>query len=358
MHANPVGHGTGESRQSWLRRALHSFLPSGLHDPIGLARRLTKSGDAAALFALRAAALGPVFLPLDLLLTPFEGRRYRHAAPPRLPIIVVCGCARSGTTIAAQLLQRLPVAYFTNLTSIFPRSPLTAEAAFGRFLPAAKPQLHNFYGRTSGWTGANDALYLWDRWLGSDRARIPETISPAARAAMIAFFGARESQTGRPALVKVNALNASAHLVADALPTARFICIQRSRVALAMSLLKARQEIHGRADIPYGLMPPDARPSGDPVDDVCRQVVFHENLARQQQERLGADRFRIVPLDAIRADPDAFVEQVARDYLGEAAVIPRTGVRLEDRSAANDPRTAALMVRLQETFDRMDRGDS
>lgn len=353
MHGDPVGDGAGARRRSRLRRALHNFLPSGLHDPVGLARRLLKSGDPAALFALRAAALGPVFLPLDLLLTPFERRRYHRADPPRRPIIVVCGCARSGTTVAAMLLQRLPVAWFTNLTSIFPRSPLTAEAVIGRFLPAARPSLHSYYGRTSGWMGANDALYLWDRWLGSDRERIPESLAPGVREAMVAFFGARESQTGRATLVKVNALNASAHLVAEALPTARFICIERPRVALAMSLLKARREIHGREDAPYGLMPPGARPGADPVEDVCRQVLFHEDLARRQQQRLGEDRFRIVRLDAIAADPDGFVERVARDFLGEPAAAPRAGLRMEVRSAENDPRQAALVARIQESFSRL-----
>ena len=357
MHGPAVDPATGDSRRSWVRRALHTFLPSGLHDPVGLARRLVKSGDPAARFALRAAALGPVLLPLDLLLTPFERARYRRAIPPRRPIVIVCGCARSGTTIAAQVLQILPVSYITNLTSIFPRSPLTAEVAFGRFLPAAGPSQHNFYGRTSGWMGANDGLHLWDRWLGSDRARIPEALAPAARAAMIAFFGARERQTGRPALVKVNALNAAAHLVAEALPTARFVCIERSRVSLAMSLLKARQEIHGRADIPYGLMPPGAAPGADPVEDVCRQVAFHEDLARRQQERLGRDRFRIVRFDDVAADPDAFVALVARDFLGQTES-PRTGMRLEVRSAANDPRQAALAGRVQEAFSRLGRAGS
>lgn len=358
MGGHAVDEGSDERRLPWLRRALHRFLPSGLHDPVGLARRLMKTGDPAALFAVRAAALGPVLLPFDLLLTPLERRRYRRSAPPRRPIIIVCGCARSGTTIAAQLLQSLPVSYFTNLTSVFPRSPLTAEAAFRRFLPAGEATQHSFYGRTSGWMGANDALYLWDRWLGSDRTRIPDALAPAAREAMIAFFGARERQTGRPTLVKVNALNASAHLVGEALPTARFICIERSRVALAISLLKARQEIHGRADVPYGLMPPGARRCADPVADVCRQVAFHEDVARRQQERMGKDRFRIVRLDAIAADPDGFVARVARDVLGDAGAARPTGLSLVVRTPENDPRQAALVARIVESFNRLGRGNS
>ncbi|MGH8250847.1 MAG: sulfotransferase, partial [Steroidobacteraceae bacterium] len=233
---------------------LHRFIPAGLHDPVGLTRRLMRSRQPDAIFALRAAALGLLLTPIDLLLAPFEHRRYRRAAPPRKPILLVCGPARSGTTVTAQLLiHGLPVSYFSNLTSVFPRAPLTAESLFGRRPPPAAAAFRSFYGRTSGWSGPNDALYLWDRWFGSERTRVPRALAPRARQAMAAFFGARERQTGLPALGKNNALNASAHFVAEALPTAVFICLQRSRVPLAASLLKAQLEIHGSAGIAYDL---------------------------------------------------------------------------------------------------------
>jgi len=344
---------------SWLRRAMHRFVPAGFHDPFGLARRLIRSRDPAALFALRAAAIGPVLLPIDLLLTPFEHLRYRNASPPRLPIIVVCGGARSGTTVAAQLLMhRLPVSHFTNLTSVFPRAPLTAEATIGRLLPKVAVTLHNFYGRTRGWNGSNDGLHLWDRWLGSDRGRIPETLMPGAREAMAAFFGARERQMGCASLVKVNALNACAHLVADVLPTARFICIERQPVEHALSLLNARMAIHGRPDIPYGLAPPAAGPCTDPIEDVCRQVLFHEEIARRQLERLGPERFRVERLDEICRRPDAFVERIGRELLGVGPVRSDTKLRPDFRKPADSPETRRLVARIEQAFERLGRNAS
>jgi hypothetical protein len=226
-----------------------------------------------------------------------------------------------------------------------------AEATIGRLLPPAAPSLHNFYGRTSGWAGPNDGLHLWDRWLGSDRSRIPDSLTPGACEAMAAFFGARERQTGRAALVKVNALNACAHLVAEALPTARFICVERPRVELAMSLLKARREIHGRADVAYGIAPP-AR-GADPVDDVCRQVLFHEAIARQQLACLGASRFMIARLNDVSRHPDAFVELIARDFLAVQPVRSELRLRLDVRSPWLSPDQRALAARIQETFDRL-----
>lgn len=344
----------GRRQAGPMRRALHRFVPVGFHDPIGLARRLVRSRDPAALFALRAAAIGPALLPIDLLLTPFEHLRYRNRSPPRLPIIVVCGCARSGTTVAAQLLMhRLPVSHFTNLTSVFPRAPLTAEATIGRLLPKAAVTLHNFYGRTSGWNGSNDGLYLWDRWLGSDRGRIPETLVPGAREAMAAFFGARERQMGCATLVKVNALNACAHLVADALPTARFICIERHPVEHALSLLNARVAIHGRPDIPYGLAPPSAGPDTDPIESVCRQVLFHEEIARRQAAHLGPERFRVERLEEICRRPDAFVERTGRELLGVGPGRSDTKLRPDFRTPADSPEKRKLVARIEQAFERL-----
>ncbi|MGH8243853.1 MAG: sulfotransferase [Steroidobacteraceae bacterium] len=351
--------GDAPRRDLWLRRAMHQFVPTTFHDPLGLTRRLLKTRDRAALFALGAAALGPVLLPFDLLLTPFERARYRRAAPPRRPILIVCGCARSGTTVTAQLLiHRLPVSYLTNLTSVFPRSPLVAEAAIGRLFRRAAPSLHSFYGRTSGWAGPNDALYLWDRWLGSDRTRIPVELTPAARESMIAFFGAREQQTGLATLNKSNALNVCAHLIAEALPTSRFVCIERSRVEHAMSLLKARVEIHGRADVAYGIMPPAAARAADPVEDVCRQVLFHEAIAQEQLARLGPGRFLIAQLDDIARHPDAFVERVARDLLGEPPLPSDLRLRLDFRPRSLGPEQQRLAARIRKTFARLGQRDS
>src|SRR4029079_10706409 len=97
--------------RSLPRQLLHRFGPGGFHDPIGLTKRLIKSRDPAALFAMRLAAAGPLCAPLDILLEPFERRAYQSAPPRRLPVILVCGPPRSGTTLLLQaLIQNLPVA--------------------------------------------------------------------------------------------------------------------------------------------------------------------------------------------------------------------------------------------------------
>lgn len=317
----------------FLRRALHRFVPAHLHDPVGLTRRLLRSGDPAARFAMLSAALGVLAFPLDAVLAVMERRRLRAASGPRRPMILICGPPRSGTTLLAQtLIRTLPVAFVNNLTAIFPRAPLTANRLFLRGPQRREVDFRSYYGRSRHWWGPNDGLHLWDRWVGRDRRRLPAQLEPVAADGMRRFFGAMEEQYGMSVLAKNNSLIGYAHLVAPVLPTARFLCLTRDPVFLAQSLLRARRDIHGRDDVPYGLAPD--RRGVDPIEDVCRQVRHHESLVRSQQARLGEERFRTVAYEDLCADPAAIATRVSENLLGIAPDRERTG-QLSPFTAAN-----------------------
>lgn len=298
------------------RRLLSHIVPTHFRDPVGLAKRLVKTGDPAAHFAMRSAAAGLATTPLDLLLRPFENRLLRNAPRRKHPIVFVCGAPRSGTTVVAQtLINHLPVAYFDNLTSVFPRSPLTATRLLRRKRrEATSIEYHSYYGKSTKWGGPNDALYLWDRWLGDDRAAIPTKFSERTARDMRRFFDAAEAVHGRALLNKCNNLNTFAHLVAEVLPEARFVCTTRDRRYLAQSLFKARTDIHGDPNVPYGLAEREAAGGAvDVYDDVCRQVLFHERTIERQRAMIGPKQFRIVPYEKFCAEPKRLVDLLRRD---------------------------------------------
>lgn len=315
-----------------FRQLLHHYLPAHFHDPLGLAVRLIRTGDAAALFAMAAAAGGAAATPFDIALEPFERQLLVAPRPPRHPLIFVCGAPRSGTTVVYQtLVSHLPVAYFSNLTGLFPRSPLTAQRLLARFVGRTTSTYHSFYGRTQGLAGTNDALYLWDRWLGSDRSRIPTELPDDRGRAMAAFFSACDALFDLPLVNKNNSLNLSAHLVARCLPHARFICMTRNRRQLAQSLYRARCDIHGEPQAPYGAAQPQAAAAAcDPVRSVCEQVAFYEKVNHQQRARLGEDRFWVVSYEEFCRAPETLVRRVAREALGdEQLVIGQPPARFE-----------------------------
>ena len=299
-----------------LRDLLHRAIPSEFNDPVGLAARVLRSGPDGR-FAVLAAALGVLATPFDLLAESTEERAYDRAESPRLPMLFVCGPPRSGTTVVALALARsLDVAFVTNLTSIFPRAPITMSRLFRARPNGGRLSLRSHYGRTRGMLGWNDGLHLWDRWLGNDRTAADAQIDSTSGREMEKFFGAYERWSERPLLMKNNGLIFFAPEVARYLPTASFLCLQRDPVYLAQSLLVARSYIHGDEAIPYGRDDPGRIHKSDAVEDVCEQVRYYEGLTEECRTELGPDRFRVVSYEEFCADPARLVNDVGENILG------------------------------------------
>lgn len=295
-----------------------NLLPPNFQDPGRLFLRLMKTRNKAAYFAVAHTGLAIPAAALDTLLARAERRLYARATPPTKPIVLVGGAPRSGTTILDQvLIGALPCTYFNNLTAVFPRAPIMANKIFGRFLRKPTENFENFYGRTSGFANRNDALHLWDRWLGNDRYRPPTRLEPGVADDMRRFFGAYEAAFGGPIVNKNNALAICADVVADALPTAHFICIRREPLYAVQSILGTREFIQGERTAPYGVGDPEytAPPGADPIAEVCAQILYHERRREELQRKLGS-RFWVVEYEEFCRAPHVIVERVADEILG------------------------------------------
>ncbi len=304
------------------------MIRSNFRDPIGLFGRLLRSRSREAYYAMATGAAAVLATPLDLLLSGREARLYESAPEPSQPVVFIMGAPRSGTTILSQvLINSLPVAYFNNLTQIFPRSPITANRVFAPFVRVpASPRYRSYYGRTAGLAGTNDGLRLWDRWWTGDRYRVPEAFDEATGEAMRSFFGAYESAFGKPIINKSNALATCSAALAEVLPTARFICVEREARFNIQSIIVARETIQGSRDLVYGVQAPDGWPKSDYFEAVCSQVLYHRASVREQRRRMGEDRMWIVGYEEFCREPLALVDRVGREWLGvkvEPSVVAR-----------------------------------
>jgi hypothetical protein len=309
-----------KNKTNLIKYIIQRFIPAHFNDPSGLFLRLVRSRDPAAVFAIKTSIMALLALPLDLLMENYEKKLYRNASAPDLPVIFVTGPARSGTSVVAQVLvHNLAVTYMNNLTAVFQRSPITANLLFGKWLKKTPTSYTSYYGKTANFSGPNDGLHIWDRWVGKDRTQIPEALSNRKKHEMITFLGAWENVFKKPLINKNNNLNTFAHLVADVFENAYFICLTREPAYLAQSLLKARTEIHGNVNVPYGLQSPriDGREnrSEDFIQDVCEQVLFHEKMIMEQQQRIGTQRFWIVSYENFCSHPAQLVMRVAEEIL-------------------------------------------
>jgi hypothetical protein len=336
--------GDGNGRRGRLRSTIHRAVPSHFNDPIGLALRIVVSRNPDALAAAFQAALRLALTPADAVLSLVP--RSAGRTDPKGPVVFVTGPPRSGTTLLYQLLIRsLPVAYVTNLASLMPRSAARGAFPLTAAMVNSRVRAESYYGRTRALSGSSDGLEFWDAWIGGDRLRVPTAIEPDAAQAMRRFFGMFEERTGRPVLCKNNNLLAYAHLVADALPTARFLCLTREPVYLAQSLLKARRDIHGSDSVSYGIADQSGAGTDDPIADVWRQVGFYERLTADQRARIGADRFLMVSYEHLCEDPTGMIRNLARsafDIDGLTVEIP--ALRPMKRQTLPDETFRALMA--------------
>lgn len=302
-----------------MRQVVRRLIPATFEDPLGLTVRLLRSRNRDALFAMRATALALLAAPLDRLLRPFEERLYARAAPPRRPIIFVTGPPRSGTTLLSQvLIAHLPVTYFNNLSLLFPRAPILANRLFRRALGPPPARYTSYYGWTRGFTTPGSCLHLWDRWMGPDRYAVPTSLDDDTADSMRRFFGAYETEDGKPILNKSNPLATCAALIARTLPTAHFVFVTRAPAFTVQSILGAREAIQGARDRPYGVQDPTRSPPAerDGIEEVCAQVLYHERVMQAQQRAIGAPRCRTVRYEEFCRTPHEVVAAIGREVLG------------------------------------------
>jgi hypothetical protein len=325
---------------------------ANFRDPVGLVLRMLRSGDRAAREALVREAAQLALTPLDVTLQPFESRRLRTAGTSIQPLILIVGSSRAGTTIVYQALARyLPVTYFTNLSSLFPRAPLTASRLFLSWAPAAQGRLHNYYGNTAGLAGPNDGFHIWNRWLGIDRYRAPEALSQDTIARMRQFLAAWTETFGRPLLNKNNRNADCVGLLGRALPEALFVVVRRNPVDVAQSLLLAREVVQGDKRRKWGVLSYDQESPSDPlgyVDSVCRQVIEVERRLRRDVQTLDAGRIIEVRYEAFCADPGENLERISRAVWGapvDTSAASRE-LQLRTRSPAERRVTEAELERI------------
>jgi len=303
---------------------LSRFVPTHVNDPFGLVARMLRSRKKAAVFTLWVTGLAVLLTPVDYLLQWFEKRRYAEldTTASTGPHIIVCGPARSGTTLVYQVLaDALDIAFIRNFTVLFSRSPILTSRWFTRKSKGARPGYDNYYGKTSGMQAPSEANHIWNQWVRSDASDFRTILDEQGVKDMQAFMTNFSASQNAPTLYKNNNANAFADVIARSLSNTYFICLSRDPVYLSQSLIQARKEINGNIEQSYGVrdVSSDGK-SSDPVDEVVEQVKYLNDLAMRQQALIGEERFWIVSYEEFCENPSALIQRVRRDILGVNAV--------------------------------------
>lgn len=293
---------------------------SNFKDPFGLLKRMLASGNRAAYFTLIREGFGVALTPIDMLLAGKERRRIQQAKPSDMPMILILGGSRSGTTLLYQTLaQYLPVSYFNNLSVSFSRAPITGGKLFNRFLRKRKGNFNNYYGSVSGFNGPNDGFHIWNRWLGEDRNSVPENIGAEKTEEMKRFFDAWAEAFGQPFLNKNNRNSLCVKLFTETFPNMYFVEIRRDPVYVTQSLIQSREAVQGSKYVAWGLGSQDSDPSQNPlgyVDDICAQVHQVEQELDEGKGLVDPDKYIQVRYETFCENPQSVVQAVSKQIWG------------------------------------------
>lgn len=294
-------------------------------NPFGLVYRMLRSGNRAAYSALFREALGIAAKPIDALLSSKEQKHVAGSEGNKIPIVLVVGPPRSGTTLVYQVLSYcLDVTFPNNFSGLFPASPITVNGLAGR----RRPDFQSFYGQTSRMSGPNDAFHIWNRWLGSDRYVTRTDLSAEEINEMQRFFLAWTSKYGKPFLNKNNRNVQCIEYLAEHLPNTYFIGIRRNPACVARSLVHARQAVQGDKTIGWGLQCQEQHCHKDSlgyVQDVCDQVKRNDHDLASSLQAVPAERVIQLQYESFCTETDRCIEQIVAGIPG-----------LERRPAAGD----------------------
>jgi len=319
-------------------------------NPVGLVFRMLMSGSRAAWSALLHEGLRLLARPIDLLLQRREKRLLRETGTSKVPMILVVGAPRSGTTLVYQTLARyLDVSYVSNLTSLFPRSPLSGTRLF-RWLPQPRSaDFRNFYGQTAHLNGPNDGFCVWNRWLGHDRY-VPRTeLSESEQQSIREFFQAWQRQFGKPFLNKNNRNTGCLDLLSRLFPDATFVVVRRNPVLVAQSLIKAREQVQGDKAVGWGLHSQSSDTDRDRlsyVNDVCAQILQIEEQLDEQLSQIPESRLIEFTYEGFCEDPGHALQTLA-------ARIPDVSLKRDLIAAELQPFAVSAQVTL--TPDELER---
>jgi len=264
---------------------------------------------------------------LNGLLEPVETELLRVYQEPKYPVVLLVGCARSGTTLLMQWLARTgEFAYPTNFLSRFYTAPYIG-AKIQQMLADPKYSFRDEFtdfgsqisfeselGKTTGVLAPNEFYYFWRRFFpyGEIQYLDANSLAWVDVGKFLAELAALESVFDKPLAMKGLLINWNIPFVASMLPQVLFIYIKRETVYNAQSLLAARESFFGDFKTWYSLKPPEYPQLVElnPYQQVVGQVHFTNLMIRKGLEQLSTEKWLQVEYEAFCKSPELVYQQI------------------------------------------------
>ena len=327
-------------------------------DPVGLVGRMLKSGNPAAYSSLLREFFSIMAGPIDRMLQGQERYILQESnESSSLPIILIVGPPRGGTTLLYQVLaSSLPVSYFNNFSALFPRSPISASRLFQKILTNThhSSNFNNYYGNTQRLSEPNDGFHIWNRWLGTNRYESKRDLSSVAKGEMHHFFNTWLTIFNQPFLNKNNRNLYCMNILSKCLDNVYFIVVHRDPVFIAQSLFFARQKIQGDQEVGWGLgsnQLSDYQGSDSALKSVAEQVAFIYSGLSEQRKAIESARIIDVQYEEFCQNPNQIIHHIYEKIWNISNNNPSTSLPvIQSFDVSNRVRLSAQSFEKLQTF--------
>ena len=288
---------------------------SDFNDPVGLAFRMLRRPTRESVWLLMQMACEVAAKPVHRIAA--RGERFEERDVD-IPQILIVGLPRTGTTIVSQVLTRqLDVSYFPNVSAIFPSAPIWASKRIAGNFKSAPTTTKNFYGSTVGLRGISDGFHIWNRWFGSHRYCVDRTPNDDEVVQLQEFFATWSGVFQKPLLNKNNRNVDAIARLAEYLPNAVFVVVERDDAMTVQSLLQARRFVQGTDSTGWGLYSNRFhKKEADPITSVSKQVVFASRRMEEQLSHVSQKRLVRLRYEEFCDSPMSAVERVLESVDG------------------------------------------
>ena len=260
------------------------------------------------------------------ILGPIEEEILEGYRIPKYPIVLIMGCARSGTTLMIQWLANTGrFAYPTNLLSRFYRAPYIG-AKIQQLLTDPKfdfnQEILDFnseicfvsnVGKTKGALAPNGFWYFWRRFFPDDELSLTEEVDDAR---LVAELAAVEAVFGKPFVLKGMVVNWNIPYLSSILEKVLFIFTERHPFYNIQSLLETRVKYFGDRKAWYSFKPKeyDMLKDLDPFKQVAGQVYFTNRAIEEGLKQVDAARGLRVSYEEFCTAPERVFNQITEKF--------------------------------------------
>ncbi|WND03216.1 sulfotransferase [Temperatibacter marinus] len=283
------------------------------------------------------ASLEDVLSTLNTLIKPHKGSQKENQYPP----IFIVGCPRSGSTLLLQWLASLGhFSYPSNLLARFYANPYFGGLVQNALIDYDEQNILNFdksidyqsnLGRSTGALAPSEFWYFWRQHFSLDEISV---LTESAKKAVDkenfkeALAGIEEVYN-KPTVMKAMILNWDISFLAELVPNALFLNVERSDFHAAQSLYYARTNFFNDVKRWYSFKPPEYEQlkEKDPLEQVAGQVIHTKRAVIEELAKINPSNQLTLNYKDFCSDPAGIFHKITAKLalLGYDQAMPYSG---------------------------------